>query len=159
MSRIYLPAATLIPSDEKVIIIKLPDVSRVQEIVRAQLDRWEEQRKRYFRVEIRLPFKPITTGERSQMARIYGHMNWIAMITGNDLETVKMFMKRKAMSQGFPFDVMVGEKDEESMEVPWSLARISTQHAAILCNTIQQWAAREGIPLPEYASDGSVVLV
>jgi hypothetical protein len=159
MSRIFLPAVNLIPSDEKVIIIKLPDVRQVQEVVKAQLQRWEEAKKRYFRVEIKLPFSPVTTGERSQMNRIYGHCAWISMITGNDLETVKMFFKRKSMSAGYPFDVMMGEKDEEGMEVPWSLARISTQHAAILCNTIQVWAAQEGIPLPEYADDGSVVLV
>jgi len=159
VSRIFLPAAQIIPSDEKVIIVRLPDARQIQEVVRAQLDRWEEAKKRWFRVEIRLPFRPITTGERSQMARIYGHMSWVCMITGNDLETMKLFFKRKAMAEGYPFDIIHDAETEDDMEAPWSLARISTTHAAILSNVITRWAGFEGIPLPEYAEDGSVVLV
>jgi len=87
--------------------------------------------------------KPRTTGEHSQGAHINGHIAQIAQETGNDFDTVKLWCKREAMSEGYPFDSFKG------VMIPWSETRLDTIQAARFIETIHRLAAELEIRLIE----------
>ncbi len=104
------------------------------------------QRKRdpYYRIRIDRPRKARTTGERSQNTHINGHLQQIAIETGNDFDTVKLYCKEQAVSEGYPFDEFGGKM------IPYSETRIDTVQAGVLIETIHRLAAELGIVLVEY---------
>jgi len=156
MNRIFLPAVKHIKTDPGIISFETP--GSLQEKVQQQFQFWEKLKKRYFSLEIKSPYKPISTGERSQMNRIYGHVAWISFVRDQDMESTKLFFKHLA-TPGYPFDVIHDAKTERDIVAPWSLTRVSMAQANWLCKVIERWAGEEQIPLPEYAEDGSVVLL
>ena len=88
--------------------------------------------------------RPRTTGQGSQGAHINGHIAQICKETGgNDFDTVKLWCKREAMSEGYPFDTFKG------VMIPWSETRLDTIQAGILIETIHRLAAEMGIRLQE----------
>lgn len=85
-----------------------------------------------------------TTGERSQSHHLNGHIQTIAMETGNDFEAVKSVVKLRAIAMGYPF------KTYRGITVPQSEADCSTKECALLIDAVHQLAAEEGIVLVEY---------
>ncbi|GEM_PF-500126 len=108
----------------------------------------------YHKLIISPPGRPRTTGERSQSHRINGFCQWISKTLDLDFDSVKHYMKRLAVSDGYPFDTM----PDGSVE-PWSEARITMDQATILIRVIERFAAEHQIPLPEYDEDGNLMLV
>ena len=156
MSKLSFPALKLIDYTREIIAFEIP--TKVYDIVQARLADWAKRKMRYFRVDIQPPMKPITTGMYSQMNRIYGHISWISLVTDQDIDSLKIMFKHLA-TPGYPFDIMHDAKTERDIVAPWSLTRVNTKQAAWLCDVIVRWAGEEQIPLPEYAEDGSVVLL
>jgi hypothetical protein len=114
----------------------------------------KESKTGFFKLRIGNPHKPRSTGKRSQCSRINGHIQWICMVRGLDFDTMKNYLKRKAISGGYP-----SETDPEGQAVPWSEARISVEQATILCQFIEMWAAEENLPLPEYSEEGDLIYI
>jgi len=104
---------------------------------------FSNSRTNFFRVQISHPRRPRTTGEKSQNHHINGHIQQIALETGNDFETVKTYVKKQAVSMGYPFDSFQGDI------IPWSERRIDRQQAAILIEACHRLAAELGIFLTE----------
>ena len=84
-----------------------------------------------------------STGDRSQNHHINSHIQAIAQDTGNDFDTIKLWCKREAISEGYPFETFRG------VRVPWSETRLDTLQAGILIETIHRLAAELNIRLVE----------
>jgi hypothetical protein len=100
-------------------------------------------------VSINKWYKSRTTGKGSQSAHLNGHIQQIALETGNDFSTVKLYIKTEAISRGFPFDTI------KDMIFPWSETRINTVQCSLLIDGAHMLAAEYGINLYEgegYAS-------
>lgn len=96
-------------------------------------------------VEVSLPRRLRTTGERSQNHRINGHCQQIAVAVGGvSFEAVKMHMKRLAVDHGYPFDTL-----PDGTIAPKSEADVTVEQASCLIETINQFADEYGIKLKE----------
>ena len=97
------------------------------------------------------PHVPRSTGDRSQNHRINGHIAVIAEAQARDFTEVKLEMKNLAISRGYPFDTEIMRSGSAIIEImtPWSETIIDKSAGAILCETINQYAAENGIKLPE----------
>jgi hypothetical protein len=84
-----------------------------------------------------------STGPHSQSAHFNGHVQTIAVSTGNDFGTVKMWIKTEAISQGYPFETFRG------VAVPQSEALSSVAECAILIDVAHRLAAELNIKLVE----------
>ena len=97
--------------------------------------------------------KPRTTGKHSQNRCINGYIQQICTEMGYDFADVKMAMKEEAISRGYPFmrdddgNIVYSIRTGEPM--PASETVISTVEAGYLIETIQQFAAEQGIILRE----------
>ena len=95
-------------------------------------------------LRISQPFKPRTTGKKSQNHHINGHIQQIAAATDNLFGAVKSRLKELAISRGYPYETL----PDGSIE-PKSEADISTTEAGSLIDTIHQFADEWNIPLTE----------
>lgn len=99
------------------------------------------------------PFRPRTTGKKSQQNRINGFIRQICMWTGNDFDDVKMYCKKRAMRRGYPAkkdadgNIVVSLQDGEP--IPESESKISVEEAGYLIEEIEQLAAELEISLKE----------
>ena len=105
----------------------------------------------YLQAIFKPPFRPRSTGAKSQSHRINGFIAQIAQATGDDFETVKIRCKQKAISRGWPFITI-----EESIggvmheyRVAMSEADASVEQASILIEAVEQYAAECGVELVE----------
>lgn len=88
--------------------------------------------------------RPRSTGRRSQCNKLNGGCQIIAAGIGEDFDTVKSTIKRRAISRGYRF-----ETDLDGEAVPISEGRASIEEAGLLIETMQQLAAELDIKLPE----------
>jgi len=161
MNALNLPAVKNISSPDDVISFELPNIPQVREFWKQML---EEAKSEYFRLIVAPPYRPISTGKRSLMNRIHGHIQWIMIFatreTGQywDIDDWKYYFKVGATPYGYPCTFM---EDEEGSTIkkPWSLKRASMEQGTILSEHIARWAAEHGIQLPEYDEAGNLVLV
>lgn len=106
---------------------------------------------RLYDVDIVKPTKVRSTGERSQNHHINGHIQQIAMETGNDFEDVKMYAKRRAITMGYP--IAENENGEpiysmmDGMVLGKSESEASVEEAGLLIEAIHQLAAELSIQL------------
>ncbi len=98
----------------------------------------------YLQVELRKPGRPRTTGPGSQSHHINGHVQQIAVETGNDFEDVKEAAKLRAMKRGYPADTM-----PNGWLVPRSETQLTTEEAGHLIEELHQIAAELQINLQE----------
>lgn len=99
---------------------------------------------RFVHLEISTPFRPRSTGWKSQNHHINGHIQQLAPIMGYSFDELKMWLKREAMSRGWP-----SKKDPRGNPIPISEADASIEDAAVLIETIHQIAAEFNIRLKE----------
>lgn len=97
----------------------------------------------YVRLRIGKVVKARTTGEDSQNHHINGHIQQIAIDTGNNFDDMKTACKYEAISRGYPFRTIRGRV------IPYSETEIDTIQAGYLIDTIHQIAAEMGIKLRE----------
>ncbi len=160
MSSLDLPAVRGWTDDDHpdVICFKLPAIPTV-------LARWielvERSKTGQFRLLISHPFRPRTTGERSQNNCIHGWETWICQVTGNDVDDLHLFVGRRAMRRGYPAktdergNIVYSLVDQNPL--PKSTALASIEEAQMWLEEIKQLAAEQEIPLPEYDEKGRVV--
>ena len=94
--------------------------------------------------------KPRTTGEKSQNHHCNGHIMQLAAYTGDSFDDVKMYVKREAMSAGYPY-----HKTAFGDIVPNSEADASTEECAILIDTCHRVASFLGCKLKEGYDEGN----
>jgi len=93
--------------------------------------------------KIAKPFKPRTTGERSQNSHAWGHCTEIARALGVELYEVEYIAKVRAIKRGYPVSTRLG------IPIPKSQADISTEECAALIEEYHMIAAENGITLTE----------
>lgn len=87
--------------------------------------------------------RPRSTGPLSQNHHFNGHVQAICKETGNDFATVKDWIKREAVGQGYPVDSFKGA------DIPRSEARATVEECGILIEVAHRLAAELGIILEE----------
>jgi hypothetical protein len=98
----------------------------------------------YVTVTVELPRRPRSTGPRSQNHAINGYCQQIAADTDAGFDAVKSHMKQLAIGRGYPFTTL-----PDDSAAPKSEADISVEEAAVLIDTIKQFADEYGIRLVE----------
>jgi len=106
----------------------------------------------HYIVEIKTPHRPRTTGKHSQCNCLHGWISFFCIETGNDFHQVKMYIKKKAISRGYP--PMLNEKGEMIYDLygdvlPMSEADASVEQEILLIEEMQQLADEYNIRLPE----------
>ena len=94
-------------------------------------------------IQLKKWYKSRTTGWKSQNHHIRGHEAQIARELGQDPDTIHDYMKREAISRGYPYDLL------NDIVIPWSESRIDTLQASMLIDEIHRFAAEYGINLIE----------
>jgi hypothetical protein len=106
-----------------------------------------------YRVIIRKPKRRRSTGKHSQNSHFHGHVQEIAQATGNDFDDVKLYLKRRAIRQGYP--IMMDDKGEVTCSLvdgdplPAHERDASSEEAALLIDEAHILAAELGIVLTE----------
>lgn len=112
----------------------------------------------YLSIDITLPKRPRTTGERSQNRAINGYIQQICEYTGNEFNDVKMYCKNRAMKRGYPW-MMTSEGEviyslQTGEPMPESETKISVEQASMLIEEIVQLASELNFRLKEH-EDGT----
>jgi hypothetical protein len=109
----------------------------------------------YFRLRIDRPFRPRTTGPRSQSARFRGHCEDLAEQLADEHgapiytpREIAEAMKRMTVPNGYPTHMSV-----DGIEEPNSEASLSVEQEAMLLKTQQLYADTHGFWLTEYSDD------
>lgn len=105
----------------------------------------------FLQVTIQEPFRPRTVGKGSQNHRVNGFIQQIAAETGEDFDDLKIRMKQRAISRGWPFVTMEEWINGVLHEyrVAKSESKASVKECGMLIETIEQYAAEAGIVLRE----------
>lgn len=116
-----------------------PYRSRLQEV----LDRCWEKSNGFVSITIDRPYKPRTTGEKSQNNLFWKIATIISNETGEDVKEIERQLKMKAISKGYPYHVskVTGEP------VPESMTTINTVEMSYLIDTAYEVCAFLGIVL------------
>jgi hypothetical protein len=129
-----------------------PEGETARAALRRILDTCEKKHGGYVSVTFKVPYKKRTSGANSQNSCIHGYANAIAEYTGEELDRVKFYAKRRAMRRGYPAkrddngNVILSLIDGEPL--PASSAEINTLEAGFLIDELQQIAAEIGVVLP-----------
>lgn len=112
----------------------------------------------YLSIDITLPKRPRTTGERSQNRAINGYIQQICEYSGNEFNDVKMYCKNRAMKRGYPW-MMTSEGEviyslQTGDPMPESETKISVEQASMLIEEIVQLASELNFRLKEH-EDGT----
>lgn len=99
----------------------------------------------FVQCEFKSPSKKRTTGEKSQNSHIWGHIQQIAMETGNEVQDIEDAIKFRAMKRGYPFH----ENKITNKIVPNSMTTINTVEASYLIDELHQLASELEIVLIE----------
>lgn len=94
-------------------------------------------------VKVAKPFKPRTTGEKSQNSHAWGHCTQIARELAMEVYEVEYIAKVRAIKRGYPVSTKLG------FPIPKSQADISTEECAYLIEEYHMIAAENGITLIE----------
>lgn len=108
--------------------------------IREVYDYWMKQQIakgiNFDKLTITKPFKPRSTGLKSQNHAINGYCQQVAWELGEDFDTIKMMFKRGAIAWKYPFDT-----NPEGDPEPWSEKRIDSTQAGYLIEYIKYWCA------------------
>lgn len=114
-----------------------PYRSRLKEV----LDRCWEKSNGFVSITIERPYKPRTTGEKSQNNKFYALVTQIAKETGNDIEDVKNGVKERAIKRGYPYSINPISKSIQ----PYSTTKVNTVEMSYLIEECIQVCAELGI--------------
>ena len=128
--------------NEYIISMELPYSS--MEAIQRLIAKCREKHEGYFQLRLDTPFRPRSTGWKSQSHRINGFIQQICQATGNYFDDVKMHCKKLAISQGYPFVTGL-----DGQPYPKGEPDISVEEATILIRVIEQLAAELGVILRE----------
>lgn len=117
------------------------------------LDLCKRKHNNFVSLTFAVPYKKRTTGKHSQNSCIHGYAQTIANFCGDDVESIKMYCKKKAVRRGYPVklddwgEIIYSKLDGEP--IPESSAHVNTVQAGYLIEELQQLAAELGIVLPK----------
>jgi hypothetical protein len=94
-------------------------------------------------VQLKKWYRLRSTGWKSQNHHLNSHVQQIAEETGNDFETVKVYIKTEAIARGYNYDIL------QDIVVPWSETRADTLQCSILIDGAHMLAAEYGVNLRE----------
>lgn len=128
------------------------DIEKIADIVWPFVSKNIKKHNDYYLVTISNPKRPRTTGKNSQNHCLNGWIQFFCMETGNDFHQVKMYIKKKAISRGYPI-----KKDEKGNYIhdlyddpmPISEADASVEEASLLIQEMELLAAEYNIILPQ----------
>jgi len=139
--KIVIPSAKRIkPKDHTIISFEVAD-ERIRSLVHYM---FENEKSPFYRLTIQPPRRARTTGWKSQNHHLNGHIQQIAMATGNSFSAVKERMKELAIDRGYPVEIL-----PDGSVKPKSESEITSIEAGYLIDTIHQFAAEWEIPLAE----------
>lgn len=130
-----------------------PDDPGQQERLRGILRRCKDKYADYVKLTFEPPYKPRSTGKKSQSHRINGFIAQICEQTGNDFADIKMYCKMRAVPRGYPLmtddagNIIISKVTGDP--IPESEKYINTLEAGYLSDAIEQVAAEAGVILKE----------
>lgn len=138
--------------------VKVGNIAHYVQTVKAVLDRWAEAKKvktedLVVTVTIEKPFRPRTTGYKSQNHCLNGYIQQICMETGQDFASTKTYIKQKAIEMGYPRLTQRTVRGIEDVTDWWgnpvgiSESDASIQDCSLLIECAVQLAAELGITL------------
>ena len=143
-------------------ICRVEDVSKIPPEKKGLLARIVERAKKshggFVSITIETPKKPRTTGDKSQSHHLNGHIQQIAEETGMPFEAVKLEVKHRGVSMGYP--MLLKKNGEVKLDI-WgrvmgiSEADSSTKDCAILIEVTHILAAEIGMILKEGTNNGN----
>ena len=128
------------------ICFEAPTEPELKEALRNILRTCQDKYNDYVSVTFKPPYKPRSTGPKSQNHHLNGHIMQICNVTGNSFNQVKLVVKQIAMEQfGYPFETIGNHI------VPKSESDTDTVECNMLIEASHYLAAEEGINLREEA--------
>ena len=103
----------------------------------------------YVQATLAPPYPSRSTGKGSQNSHIWGHIQQIANETGNDVDDIEDYIKRKAVKRGYPYKV----NKLTGLMVMESMTNINTVEAGYLIDELHALAGDLGIILSEGFED------
>lgn len=157
MKGIRLPAVRAVDVNYGLAAFRLPHQA---------VDVWTEMRTRsksgYFQVHILQPFRPRTTGKRSQNNCEHGWLSWICQFTGYDFHDLELLLLRRAFRRGYPplrnskGEIVYSLNDKQALPKPFK--ETSIEEANLALAEIEQTAAELNINLPRYDEEGGLII-
>lgn len=102
-------------------------------------------------LECKKPFRPRTTGPRSQENRFRGGCRDISEQLDVPFEDVCEAIRRMAVEEGYPVKYTIDGK-----EAPISTARASREEEALLIRVMHRFADENNLYLTEYDNEGKI---
>lgn len=138
--------------------VKIKNIPNYLETVKTILNRWAEVKKvktedLIVTITIERPFRPRTTGYKSQNHCLNGIIQQICMDTGQDFAGTKNYIKQRAIEMGYPRLTQRTVRGIEDVTDWWgnpvgiSEADASIQDCSLLIECAMQLAADLGITL------------
>ena len=116
--------------------------------VREYYDLWTKQQIakgiNFDKLIIKKPFQARSKGKKSQNHHANGHCQQLCMILGWDMEVMRFYTKKLAVSRGYPFDT-----DPDGSVIPWGETRIDIEQCGYWIEAIHQFADENDIRLRE----------
>ena len=130
-----------------------PQATNERQALKRLLDLCENRHGGFVSLSFAVPYKKRTSGRHSQNSAIHGFASCIADYTGEELERIKFYCKRRAMRRGYQVkkdelgNIVMSKLDGEPM--PESSGRVNTVEAGYLIEELQQLAGELGVILPK----------
>lgn len=124
------------------------DISRHKQIIWPFVKKAMKNHEDYYMVRIMTPRRARTDGQRKCLN---GWIQFFCVETGNEFETVKMYVKKKAISRGYPVktdDEGNWLKDIYGDYIPISESQATVEQSIMLIEEMKQLAAEYNIILP-----------
>ena len=116
------------------------------------LNKCEEKYNGFVSLTLAVPYKKRTSGRHSQNNAIHAYAQCIANYTGEEMERIKTYCKKRAIRRGYPVkrdeqgNVIISPLDGEP--IPESSGKINTVEASYLIDELIQLASELSIILP-----------
>lgn len=136
-----------------------PQAENERQALKYILDKCEAKHNNYVSVTLAVPYKKRTSGRHSQNSAIHGFAQCIAEYTGEEMERIKDYCKKRAVRRGYPVkrddngNVIISRLDGEP--IPESSGRVNTVEAGYLIEELQQLASELGVILPPTQQGGN----
>lgn len=130
-----------------------PQAENERQALRHILDKCENKHNGYVSITFAVPYKKRTSGRHSQNNYIHAIAQDIADYTGEEMERIKTYCKKRAMRRGYPpkrdeqGNVIISPLDGEP--IPESSGKVNTVEAGYLIEELEQLSAELGIVLPK----------
>ena len=130
-----------------------PEAQNEKMALKQLLDLCERKHNSYVSLSFSVPYRKRTSGRHSQNSAIHGYAQCIAEYTGEEMERIKLYCKKRAIRRGYPVkkdeqgNIIISKLDGEP--IPESSGKVNTVEAGYLIEELQQLASELSIILPQ----------